>query len=194
MPIRESQWVFDTSESTEVGAFYFGMGGGAVYFKSPGGRRISFTYRFIGVGMSLGLPLSIAFSTTNTLSTGKIYMLDRFLGPELKSTDITGFCQVFEASSMIGVGGGSATVILLGMSLKSVAAGIAVDKLKGMLIGPLYAPYSAIRDILFPSSSWVAPDQSTAKAMVVMVGNSYGAGLSAGGTRSIGYVSTDIDI
>ena len=194
MSIRESQWEFKTSESTEVGVFYFGMGSGAVYFQSPGGRRIPFTYRFIGVGMSLGLPLNIAFSTTSTLSAGKIYMLDQFRGPELKSTDITGFCQVFEASSMIGVGGGSATVILLGMSLKSVAAGIAVDRLKGMLIGLLYTPYSAFRDIFFPSSSWVAPDQSTAKAMVVMAGNSYGAGLSAGGTRSIGYVSTDIDI
>ncbi len=192
MSIRESQWVFDTSESTEVGVFYFGMGGGAVYFNSPGGQRISFKYRFIGIGMSLGSPFSITFSTPNTLSTGKIYMLDSFGGPELKGTDISGFCQVFEASSIIGVGGGSATVILLGMSLKSVAEGIAVDKLKGMLIGPLYTPYSFIRDIFFPTSSWVAPDQSTATAMLVMAGNSYGAGLSAGGTRSIGYVSTNM--
>ena len=63
MSIEKSQWVFDTSESTEVGAFYFGMGGGAVYFTSPGGRRISFTYRFIGVGMSFGLLRLALFST-----------------------------------------------------------------------------------------------------------------------------------
>ena len=194
MSIRKSQWKFDTSESTEVGVFYFGMGSGAVYFNSPGGRRVPFTYRFIGVGMSFGLPLSIVFSTTETLSGGRIYMLDTFVGSELKSADITGFCQVFEASGMMGVGGASATVILLGMSLQSVAEGIAVDRLKAMLIGPLYAPYSAVRDIFAPSSSWVAPDQSTAKAMLVMVGNSYGAGLSAGGTRSIGYVSTNLNI
>ena len=106
MSIRKSQWVFSTSESTEIGAGYLGMGRGAVYFKSPGGQRISFTCKFLGVGLSLGSPLSISFSTKNTLSTGRIYMLDSFSGPELKSTDITGFCQVIEGSTIIGVGWG----------------------------------------------------------------------------------------
>jgi hypothetical protein len=191
--IRKSQWVYSTSESAEIAAGPVGMGSGAVYFTSPGGHPISFKYRFIGVGRSVGLPFGITFSSKNTLSTGQLYMVDPpFSGPELKSTDITGFCQVIEGSGIVGVGGGSVTVILLGMSLKRVAQGIAVHRIRNIVLGPVWAIAANVLDLA--TDSWVLPNPDSAQAMLVMAGNSYGYGLSLGGTRGLGYLSTNIDI
>jgi hypothetical protein len=194
MSIRQSQWAFNTSKSIELGIGDFGLGDGTFYLTSPGGQPVSFRYRIAGIGVSLGIPLSVTVSTKNTLSAGQIYMLNSFRGPELKSTDMTGFCQVIEGSSIVVAAGENLTVMLLGMSLKSMVGGFVVKNIKTMLWGGLYQPVSALMNLrdLLSGDAPVAPDPRSAKAMLVMAGDSFGGGYSAGAMSSVGYVSTHL--
>jgi outer membrane protein OmpA-like peptidoglycan-associated protein len=195
---KKSGWTWVTSEGGSAGAGPVALASGSFTLQSPTGGAVAFKYKSAGVSVSVGGKVNLSGSTTDTFSTGQIYITETFPKGELTSRDIEGFCLTQDASVGAGLGG-SVTAMLLGIPATSVpqemirntgALGVglqlAVDhpSVTKVLLGPLGGYiFDKVKDPLDKIL------QSDAKALLLMGGFNAGPQLSAGISGSLGYVS-----
>src|SRR5262245_20227747 len=123
----ESEWTYDTSDSSG-GGFWFAAGEkGGIKLTSPAGQSVWFSYFAAGgaAGASLKIPgvgkLEVlgdgkwglgqktkgfggTFASDDYYSTGRVLVLDSFKGEELSARDFTGYCLLMELSAGLMTG------------------------------------------------------------------------------------------
>jgi outer membrane protein OmpA-like peptidoglycan-associated protein len=192
---RKSGWTWVTSAGGSVGYGPFSAGSGSFTLKSPTGDEVQFNYKSVGGGASLGSKFNAAGSTPDSFSVGDVYLSDTFSGSELSLTDVEGFCLSQEASLGAGIGG-SAAIMLLGISVQSIPAEILKNTgafgILGQMIGPddvrgWFSGYAVNPKFRASSRKFL---QSDAKAVLITAGFNAGPQLTAGISNSLGYVSS----
>jgi outer membrane protein OmpA-like peptidoglycan-associated protein len=184
MGVRESGWTFDTSASfggvAGVG-LAVGAGLGRVYMTPPGGGQVTFNYASFGGGLGVGLKLpklqtpfdGVSGSTKGHLNWGSVLIGDGFKGTELAADDFTGACFILEASASAVLTGGSLAMMWLGFDRS-----FALYLLTGIATGQSGADLSARFLNL----------QTSAKALLPMVGVNTSIGIGASMIGSVGYL------
>ena len=120
------------------------------------------------------------YSTTDSFSTGNIYLLDAFVGSELTPRDIEGRFFVVEASAGVGLGG-SAAVMLLNIPTPSLE--------EQLIDTAMSIPFPGGLNPNFLERGPIAGmDLSKAKALLVMGGFNAGIQVSVGILGSVGYL------
>ena len=192
---RKSAWTLAGSEGGSVGYGIFSAGSGSFTLRSPTGEEVEFNYKSVGGGASLGSKFNAADSGADAFSFGTVYLSDTFAGSELSRTDVEGFCLSLEASLGAGIGG-SAAVMLLGISPRSIPAEILKNTglvgILGSTIGwddvrKWHSPRGVNPKFLAPTRKFL---QSDAKAVLITGGFNAGPQLTAGMSNSLGYVSS----
>jgi outer membrane protein OmpA-like peptidoglycan-associated protein len=196
---KRSAWTWNSSAGTSVGVEFINVGKGTFSLTAPDGGVAEFSYATMGFGLGKGRPLNQS-SSTDTVDVGRLYVLEKFAGAELTTSDIQGLCLVQEASIGAGVGA-SATAMLLGIPESSLpkeilkntgAAGagaqFALDHPE-ILLGPLgiiaQDKIGVLDKVLAILNEQLRSD---AKALLVMAGSNKGQQLQAGISGSVGYV------
>ena len=133
---RPSSWVFDTSRSLTVSIGSWATltrEDGTIWLKKQrtldddqNAIPYSFNYGAVGVGIGVG-KLPVSFRPKSFPNTGKMYMLNTFVGNELTADDISGICRVQEISAAATTGmGGTATAMFLGIEPEKLAKALGV--------------------------------------------------------------------
>ena len=194
---KKSAWSYDTSAGGSVGAGIVTAGTGSLWFSDPKDLPEKYNYASGGGGLSVGVKVNVASSTTDSFSAGSIYILQSFHGTELSHKDFEGFSLSMDASVGAGLGA-SGSIMVLGLSWKEIPAALANTALV-----PDLAPeaFDAAQESLV-KSGWLVPGnghphlsgkvmeafKGAGKALLVMGGFNAGPQLSAGVSASLGYV------
>jgi outer membrane protein OmpA-like peptidoglycan-associated protein len=180
---RESGWTFDTSASFGGAAglgIAVGAGVGKIYMTPPGGGQVTFNYSSFGAGPGVSLTLpklktpfdGVSGSTKGHLNWGTVLIGDGFKGTELAADDFTGVCFILEASGSAVLVGGSLAMMWLGFD-RSFALYLLGGITTGAMGGELIARFLNL--------------QTSAKALLPMVGVNTSIGIGASIIGSVGY-------
>jgi outer membrane protein OmpA-like peptidoglycan-associated protein len=198
---RKSDWTFDTSAGVSIGVSIGFVGGtagaGTLVFKSPEGAMVEFNYMNLGASVSKGDPVSLSGSTRDLKSGGTIFVSSTFPGSELSIQDFAGYTLTQEVSLGAG-GGGTATILLLGISGEHMPMEIVRNTGALGIAAQIAADHPDVTRVLAgPIGGWLfdkAKDnlgnilQDDAKAVLIMGGINIGYQFGFGASQSIGVI------
>ena len=131
--ISESEWRFDTSSGISVGASMLvgvGVSVASIALDSPSFKKVYFSYVDLGIGIGVGAPVQVTYSTESMPSAGNVYAINNAAGRELTANDFEGLAVIGEVSEgLFSMFGHTGTVMFMGIkrvpsTLFDVAVGV----------------------------------------------------------------------
>ena len=192
----DSGWEWDTSANVNAGVEFMNGTLGHFVFNDPQGLNYRFSYGTVGAGLGKTVgPVSLAFSTEDNFSLGRLYRTFNSQGRALTENDIEGLCLSIDG----GCTGFSGSVMLLGIPhehidreisgrLSDIDAGPFTFNLGGVALAPYFRGKLLEWFTSRGSSQSKAFFETNARAVMFMGGVSQGWP-SAGIGASVGIVS-----